>query len=94
MAKYYGVALVATSGFGEYEQSIYGGDHGRTIKDTLRKATGDEYDPERHSAYLLGRDNIEETDATDIRGLVCDEPQRVYAVETMYGIRYVGLDKI
>ena len=97
--KYYGVAIVpATAGFGEWERSLYGGDYGRTIKETLAKATAGEHDPQTHAAFLLGRDNEKLASAWDasghhgdIRGLIHDEPNRVYAVETIYGIRYVGL---
>lgn len=102
MAKYYAVALTTTNGgFGEWERSLYGGDYGKTIKEAITKATAGDHDPEQHSKYLLGRDelptlvygdDIEET-VKDIRGLIHNEPERVYAVETIFGIGYVGLEK-
>lgn len=108
MAKYYAVQLTpVNSGFGEWERSLYGGDYGRTIKEAITKATAQEHDPEAgHGRYLLGRDDVHDPElldnltpegeppAEDIRGLVHNEPDRVYIVETIYGIRYVGLQEV
>lgn len=101
MAKYYAVALTTTNGgFGEWERSLYDGDYGKTIKEAITKATAGEHDPEQHGKYLLGRDDLStlmygdvQESVEDIRGLIHNEPERVYAVETIYGIYYVGLEK-
>lgn len=103
MAKYYAVALTTTSGgFGEWERSLYGGAYARTIKEAISKATAGEHNPDQHDKYLLGRDD-DKLDAAwdkewgnhgDIRGLIYNEPERVYAVQTIYGIRYVGVEKV
>lgn len=107
MPKYYAIQLVpSNSGFGEWDRSLYGGDYDRTIKGAIAKAIGaidGEYNPIYHDHYLLGRDEIPEIDmdywgepkaVKDIRGLIHDEPERVYVVEDEYGIRYVGVEVI
>lgn len=104
MSKYYAVALhTKWSGFGEWERSLYGGDYDRTIKGAIEKATGGEYEPDRGQRhYLLGRDDKALNNAWDehggyhgdIRGLIHNEPERVYAVETTYGISYVGVEEV
>lgn len=96
MARYYAVRIVpASGGFGEYEPTIYGGDYDRTIKGAIARATAGEHDPERHVKYLLGRDDerlaLEWGSDEDIRGLIHNEPERVYVVETDYGLQHVGV---
>ena len=102
MPRYYAVALTpCNGGFGEWERSVYGGDYARTIKGAVQRATGGEHEPERHARYLIGRDDEkvvrewgEEWHHGDIRGLIHDEPEHVYLVETLYGLRYVGVTAI
>ncbi len=89
---YYAVQLVRCNGTpSEFEPSLYGGDRARTIKEAIARASAGEHDPEKDSRILLGRDNPESMGAEDIRGLIHNEADRVYAVETLYGLQYFNV---
>lgn len=91
MSRIYAVALGRCNGTpSEYEPTVYGGDYARTIKDAIAKASAGEVERDAEMVKL-GTKAAEKADVEDIRGLIHNEADRVYAAFGMYGYRYFNV---